>query len=302
MKTKFEEIVDLHAIGGVNTRKLNDLLILAHSENLIPSIEDVEKVMFIGIDFQNDFMEQGELAVPNSHKDIKNVAKFIHNNLEKITTIVVSLDTHQLQQIFHPSWWIDKNGEHPKPFTIITKEDVESGKWVAVDKQEESLHYIRNLEKLGKKQLCIWTYHCIEGTDGAALEGQFSNIIHFHSIARKSAIKKMVKGQDPLSEMYGIIKPEYSQHEYCNDEFLESLKLYDKIIVAGEAKSHCVLESVRQIVEYYANNRDILARIYLLDDCMSPIPGYEEMTEKAFKELKDIYGVNIVNSTDLSLI
>ncbi|GAA3325211.1 hypothetical protein GCM10020331_056150 [Ectobacillus funiculus] len=79
--------------------------------------------------------------------------------------------------------------------------------------------------------------------------------------------------------------------------------MYDKIIVAGEAKSHCVLESVRQIVEYYANNRDILARIYLLDDCMSPIPGYEEMTEKkAFKELKDIYGVNIVNSTDLSLI
>ncbi|GAA3325209.1 hypothetical protein GCM10020331_056140 [Ectobacillus funiculus] len=43
MKTKFEEIVDLHAIGGVNTRKLNDLLILAHSENLIPSIEDIEK-------------------------------------------------------------------------------------------------------------------------------------------------------------------------------------------------------------------------------------------------------------------
>lgn len=301
MRTSFEEIVDLGAIGGENTKKINDLLALANLEDQTPSDLDATRVLLIGIDFQNDFMENGELAVPNSHKDIGNVTKFIYNNLEKITTIAVSLDTHQIHQIFHPSWWVDENGNHPNPFTIITARDVKMGKWVAVEKQEESLEYVQNLEKLSKKQLCIWPYHCIEGTMGAALEGQFSNIVHFHSFVRKSTIEKIVKGKDPLSEMYGIIKPEYDRTDYCNVEFLEMIKSYDKIIIAGEAKSHCVLESVRQILEYYADEKDVTSRLYLLEDCMSSIPGFESATEETFSKFNKEYQVNIVKSTEFSL-
>ncbi|WP_047154097.1 hypothetical protein [Aneurinibacillus tyrosinisolvens] len=301
MKTRFEEIVDVEAVGGENTKKMNDLLALAGLEDIPPSYADTEKILFIGIDFQNDFMENGALGVPHSHKDIANVTRFIYNHLEKITAIAVSLDTHHLQQIFHPSWWVDENGENPKPYTIITAKDVEDGKWTAVEKQEESLEYVQNLEKLGKKQLCIWTYHCIEGTVGAALEGQFSNIIHFHSLVRKSKIDKIIKGRDPLSEMYGIIKPEYDKLNYCNNQFLETIRLYDKIIFAGEAKSHCVLESVKQIVEYYADEKNITSRIYLLEDCMSSIPGFELTTEETFLSFEEQYQVNIVKSTDLSL-
>ena len=46
------------------------------AEELIPAREDKERVMVIGIDFQNDFMENGELGVPNSHRDIRNIRKF----------------------------------------------------------------------------------------------------------------------------------------------------------------------------------------------------------------------------------
>ncbi|WP_027415973.1 hypothetical protein [Aneurinibacillus terranovensis] len=301
MKTRFEEIVDVKAIGGENTKKMNELLDLAASENLNLSTADHERILLIGIDFQNDFMEGGELAVPNSHKDIENITRFIYNNIEKITTIAVSLDTHQPQQIFHPSWWIDKNQNHPAPFTIITAKDVEDGKWMAVEKQEESLEYVQNLEKLGKKQLCIWTYHCIEGTSGAALEGQFSNMIHFYSVARKSTLQKVVKGKDPLSEMYGIIKPEYDREGYHNKTFLEKLKSYDKIIVAGEAKSHCVLESVRQITEYYSDDKNMTSKIYILEDCMSSIPGFEEVTAATFAHFQKKYGITIIKSTELIL-
>lgn len=34
---------------------------------------------------------------------------------------------------------------------------------------------------------------------------------------------------------------------------------------------------------------------------MSPIPSYEEETDKAFEQLKLTYGIHIVNSTDLLL-
>lgn len=302
MKTSFETIVELKAIGGQNTSKINDLLALASKENVSTSAEDAERVLFLGIDFQNDFMENGSLAVPNSHKDIANVTRFIYDNLEKITTIAVSIDTHEPLQIFHPSWWVDENGKHPEPLTIITAKEAESGRWTPVQKYDESLEYVRNLEKLGKKQLCIWTYHCIQGTSGAALENQFSNIIHFHAAARKSEIQKIVKGLDPLSEMYGIIKAEYDRNDYCNHWFLDSLEDYDKIIVAGEAKSHCVLESVKQIAEHYADQKEMTSKIFLLEDCMSPIPGYEENTNEEFNRLQKHYGVNIVRSDSFSLL
>ena len=301
IKTKFEEIVNVAEIGGENTKGLNDLLRIANQNKVAPSIVDEKKVMFMGIDFQNDFMEKGELGVPNAHKDVERVTGFLYKNLTKITTIALSLDTHELHQIFHPSWWVDPSGNHPVPFTVIAKEDVEKGKWTAVKKQKESLNYILHLDRIGKKQLVIWSYHCIEGTHGAALEGQFSNIVHFHSAVRQSKIQKIVKGQDPLSEMYGIIKPEYAEIDCTNYVFLNSLRTYDKIVIAGEAKSHCVLESVRQIIEYYEDNRELTAKIYVLEDCMSPIPGFEESTELAFKELQKNYGIHIVKSTEIML-
>lgn len=301
MKTNFSEIVDLTAIGRHNPIKNNDIFTKALSENLNPASTDKERVLFIGIDFQNDFLEKGELAVPNSHQDVENTLQFLYKNMEKITSIAISLDTHNPQQIFHPTWWIDQDGNHPEAYTIISEDDIKTGTWTAVNHQEESLEYVHQLEQQGRMKLCIWPFHCIEGTFGAALEGQFSNMIHFHSIAKQSPIHKIVKGKDPLSEMYGIIKPEYDKNNDVNIELLEMLKGYDKLIFAGEAKSHCVLESLRQILEHYKEDVSLTSRIYLLDDCMSSILGFEEATEKALNEFKSLYNINIVNSQEMAL-
>lgn len=299
IKTKFNEIVDISAIGGDNPIKINDLLKLASEEEVAPSSTDKQKILFIGIDFQNDFMEKGELAVPNSHKDVENTTKFIYRNIEKITSIAVSLDTHMPHQIFHPSWWVDKDGNHPEPYTIISSTDIQDGKWRAVEKHKESEEYVHQLEKQGRMKLCIWTFHCIEGTYGAALEGQFSNMVHYHSILRKSPINKLIKGKDPLSEMYGIIKPEYDRNNYVNSQFLEQLVEYDKILIAGEAKSHCVLESLRQILEYYQDDMELTSRIYVLQDCMSSIPGFEQNAEETLIGFQNQYKIKIVNSNEL---
>ncbi|HHI3614946.1 TPA: hypothetical protein QCU08_004693 [Bacillus anthracis] len=301
MKTRYEDIVDIESIGMVNTKKMNELLKLANQEDIPFSNKDVEKILLLAIDFQNDFMEEGELGVPNSHKDVENTTKFIYKNLHKITDIMISLDTHQPQQIFHPCWWIDENGNPPEPFTIITAKDIESGKWQARYNKEESLEYVLQLDSIGKKQLCIWPYHCLEGTSGAALENQFANMVYFHSVARDSKTIRVVKGTEPLSEMYGIIRPEYSKEKYLNSRILDQMQLYDKILVVGEAKSHCVLESIRQIVEYYGRDGGINSKIYVLEDCMSPIPHFEEVTNKDFLELNREYGINIVEAKDFVL-
>jgi nicotinamidase-related amidase len=247
-------------------------------------------------------MDNGELGVAGSFKDIENTTRFIYNNMEKITQIAVSLDTHQPQQIFHPTWWINDKGEHPAPFTIITAKDVDDGVWRPVGKKPKaSIEYVKNLEKQGKKQLCVWTYHCLEGTHGAALEGQFANMVYFHSVARKSVALRLRKGMQAATEMYGIIKAEYDPENKVNYNFLNALEKYDKIVIVGEAKSHCVLESISQILDYYKDREDVRRKIYILEDCMSSIQGFEDSTEEAFKEFKNKFSVNITKSTDLVL-
>lgn len=301
MNTPLHEIFDEKRIGYQTKLRINKLLEQAKKEKIIPAAEDTVRTLFLAIDMQNDFMENGELPVPGSHRDIWNAAQFLYNNMNKITQIAVSLDTHQPQQIFHPNWWLDEQGNNPLPFTIIAKEDVQSGKWRPVNNPDESLDYVVNLSEKSKKDLCIWPYHCLEGTFGATLESQFANMVYFHSIARKSVPTRIIKGKDPLSEMYGIIKTEYDQDNYCNIDFLNELKTYDKIIIVGEAKSHCVLESLRQILGYYESSAEVTSRIFVLEDCMSSIPGFEKNTEETFEYFKERYKITVTRSSALTL-
>lgn len=299
MNTPYNEIVNIPSIGAKeNPIALNDILKLANDEQLAPAKQNTERVLFLGIDVQQDFMDNGALGVPGVHGDVERMTKFIYNNMDKIANIAVSIDTHTPHQIFHPCWWVDENGNNPAPYTVITLADLDAGKWKPVIAPKESREYVKHLEQDGKKQLCVWSYHCIQGTTGCALENQFANMIYFHSVAKKSVVKRLVKGTDPLSEMYGIIKPEYDTHNYINIDFLNQLETYDKIVIAGEAKSHCVLETIKQILEHFANRPEITNKIYILGDCMSSIPGYEQVTDDTFNNFVSVYGVNIVNSTD----
>lgn len=310
LKTSYEEIVDVTNIGSpINTRDQNELLKKASLEKLTPSVKNAEKVLVLGIDCQNDFMEKGSLPVPNSHADIERFTRFIYNNMDKITDIMVSLDTHNPFQIFHPCWWIDENGENPDPYTLITINDYDSGKWKPVILPVESRDYLLGLKNKAKRDLMIWTYHCLAGTFGCALENQFSNMVYFHSVAKKSVVQKISKGIDPLSEMYGIFAPEYSVKGTINlsifNRFIDmknnNRPLYDKILIGGQARSHCVLESIRQLLEYFANNPEITQRVYFLEDCASDIQGCEQATKDALDDFKRKYGINIVKSTDLIL-
>jgi nicotinamidase-related amidase len=275
---------------------------LAAMESFSPAANDAEKVLVLGIDLQNDFMEGGSLPVPGSINDIERFTRFIYTNLHAITQIVCSLDTHSFHQIFHPIWWINEKGEHPAPYTIITYNDVTSGAWKPVyGKPANSIKYLNELEARGKKKLCIWPYHCLEGSDGARLEGQFTRMMYFHSATRKSIPAMIRKGTDTYSEMYGIIRPEYDTKNFVNMPVLNLLERFDKIFIAGQAKSHCCLESVKQILEFFVGRPEITQRITFLEDCSSSIPGFEKDTDNEFETFKKQYGIHILKSTDIIL-
>lgn len=299
MITSYNQIIDIANIASHNSNERIDKIIdLGKKEKLQPASMDKERIMLLAIDVQNDFMENiGSLSVQGSKGDVERLTKWIYRHTETLTQIICSLDCHSIKQIFHQDWWIDEKGNHPDPFTIISYKDVLESKWRASNgENDRSLEYLRNLELDGKKQLCIWPYHCLEGTNGAKLESEFTKMLYFHSAARNSTPILIAKGQNPYTEMYGIIKAEYDPQNYINQTVLDAVKEFDKIYVAGEASSHCVLASINQIVEYFANRKDITSKIIILEDCMSPITGFEEATKKAFAELQNKYGVQIEKS------
>jgi nicotinamidase-related amidase len=299
LKLAFEEIVDINAFGRENTRKLNKFLPLAASTKISSAADDRHKVLLVVIDLQVDFMDDGALPVPGAYEDVKRLTRWMYQNLSGITKIAVSLDTHVPHQIFHPCWWVDEKGINPTSYTVITLEDLDKGRWKAVFNPDESREYLIGLKEYGRLDLIIWPYHCIQGTKGAALEAQFANMLYAHEAARKSVPIHLVKGTDPLSEMYGIIKPEFDRNNFANLSFLNLFEEYDQIVVAGQAKTHCVLSSVQQFFEHYRDRQDVLKKFYILEDCMSPIPGFD--VDEEFARFEADYKVKIVKSTKFGL-
>lgn len=304
MKTKYEQIVDVNRIASFDSQEnIPEIIALGKNEKMNPASRDKKRTLLLAIDVQNDFMENiGSLSVQGSKRDVEHMTRWIYKNVEGLTQIICSLDYHSINQIFHAEWWIDKNGNHPQPFTIITHQDVIDGEWQAASgDNKRSLEYLKNLESESKKQLCIWPYHCLAGTFGAKLESEFTKMLYFHSAARNSTPTLITKGENPYTEMYGIIKAEYDPDNYVNQTVLDAVKEFDEIYIAGEASSHCVLASTVQILEYYSDNKDVTSRITILEDCMSPIGGFEESTQKQYKELKEKYNIQIRKSVDVIL-
>src|SRR5262245_42999591 len=90
-----------------------------------PASEDKRRIAAFGIDAQIGFCTPGaSLFVPGAVDDTRRTVEWLYRNLDRITHLSFSLDTHRVFQIFHPSWWVDADGKHPAPFTSISRSDV----------------------------------------------------------------------------------------------------------------------------------------------------------------------------------
>ena len=92
--------------------------------------------------------------------------------------------------------------------------------------------------------------------------------------------------------------PEYPRGN-VNVSFLSMLADYDQVYIAGEAKSHCVLETVNSIMRYFSDQPDILSKFLVLSDCMSsvahPTIDFEALANAAFSRYPTL---RMVKSTD----
>ncbi len=271
--------------------------------------QDTKKVAVILVDYQYDFVNpEGTLYVPGAQDDIARFLSWFYRNAPNITSIYVSMDTHLPFQIFFSSWWRKpKIKEYPQPFTRITIDDISKEVWVPVFQQEWSIEYVRLLKERQKKHLMIWPYHTMEGTLGHTLSTPISEAIAWHSAARNTQPKYIVKGRTIGSEYYGIFEAEIQYPEDpesgLNVALFDAIIKHDKIYVAGEAKSHCVLESEKQLIKRFGSNNELFNKLYFLKDCTSsikhpdPTIDFDALAEEELSHMGKS-GVNIVYSSN----
>jgi nicotinamidase-related amidase len=282
----------------------------AREHGVRPATEDEFRVCLLAVDVQNTFCTpRFELVVPGAVEDNRRLCEWIYRNLGSLTQVVPTLDTHQALQIFHAAFLVDEHGRHPDPYTLVTAGEVERGRWLidpslGVD-ERHLLHYTRTLEHGGKYALTIWPYHALLGGIGHALVSAVEEALFFHTIARESQADVRLKGRHPLTEHYSVLGPEVTRRADGEElvahdrELVEQLLGFDALVIAGQAKSHCVAWTVDDLLR---DEPALAERVYLLEDCSSPVvvPGAVDYTEEADAAYARFAraGVHLVRSTD----
>ncbi len=298
----------------------------ARQHGLQPAGADAKRIQLLLVDVQNTFcIPDFELFVggrsgTGAVDDNRRLSEFMYRNLGRITGITATMDTHQLMQIFHAMFFVDADGKHPAPYTLIQAEELKSGRWAfnpaLADRfkitpeygQEMMIFYAEKLAKRGKYALTIWPYHALLGGIGHALVSCIEEALFYHSVARLSQAQFEIKGNQPFTEHYSVIGPEVTKGPRGeelgrhNPAFAEQLKTVDALIIAGQAKSHCVAWTISDLLYDLRKIDPALAnKVYLLEDCTSPVvvPGadFTAAADEAFAEFA-LAGMHVVKSTD----
>lgn len=254
------------------------------------------------IDAQFDFCNpQGSLYVPGAENDVERIAQLIATHGAEIDAIFVTLDTHHVLDIAHPLFWEDPNGNTVAPFTLITSAAVKSGKWRPRYQQEYVLEYLEKLEKEGEFKHFIWPEHCLIGSRGAALDDTILHAILSWTHRTGKDYEAVIKGTNPLTEHFGVFRAqvpiEGAPETQLDQKFLSELEAFDRVLIAGEARSHCVATSVKQILRYAP---ELSSKVTLLTDCVSDVTNFGYLADPIFEEAKE-KGVQFITSKEVQI-
>ena len=297
-----------------------------------PAASDETRVHLLLIDVQKDFcFPEGTLYVGGRSgrgaiDDSRRLSELVYRNLDVITEITTTMDTHLVYQIFFASFWLGRDDQPLTAHRVVTAEQIKAGearpnpamaRWLCGGNYtwlcKQVLHYCQELERAGKYQLYLWPPHCLLGTDGHALAGVLAEARLFHSYVRTAQSTVEVKGGNPLTENYSVLRPEVlsrfdgSALAQRNTQFISTLLAADAVIIAGQAASHCVKSTIDDLLgEIAAVDRALARKVYVLTDCMSAVAvpdgrggfaaDFTQEAEGALQRFADA-GMNLVTST-----
>jgi nicotinamidase-related amidase len=114
-------------------------------------------------------------------------------------------------------------------------------------------------------------------------------------------VRKVFKGMNAWTENYSALRAEVpdplDEGTALNTSLIGELGRGGRIVIAGEASSHCV----RATTEHLVDNMDPAhaAKIVLLSDCMNPVAGFEAQAQEFLASMRN-RGASVMRSDELA--
>ena len=264
------------------------------------------------IDPQNDFCDlpaaqrpagaAPALPVAGADADMRRLAALIDDSTGSIDAITVTLDSHHRLDIAHPTFWQRGDGREVSAFTEITAKQVRAGEFRSRDaaSMPRTLAYLDALEARGRYTLMVWPVHCEIGTWGHEVHADVAAACRAWEARRDRAANAVRKGENPWTEHYSAVLAEVPDaddpHTQLNRALIEDLDRADRILIAGEASSHCVRATTEHIVANLPGGRP--ERVTLVTDCMSAVGGFTAQHDAFFEAMRAL-GVVLTTSAEL---
>lgn len=252
----------------------------------------MKRVEMLIIDPQNDFCNpKGSLFVTGADRDSKRLAALLTRISSMIYDIHVTLDTHHWYDIAHPGFWRDNKGSNPQPFTQISVDDVEQNVWMPVDPRKEmrayALDYVKTLRDNNRYQLCVWPVHCLIGTAGNNVVEPIQKALAQWEKENTAMVNYVTKGSNYKTEHYSALQADVPDPAdpatMLNTRLIQTLEQADIIALSGQALSHCVANTIRDIADNFGEEN--IQKLVLLEDTTSAVPGFEHLAETFMDEM-----------------
>jgi nicotinamidase-related amidase len=261
-----------------------------------------KKIHLICIDPQVDFCDpKGALSVKGADKDMERLAAMVKRLGPKLDDIHVTLDSHHYIHVAHPVFWKNSSGSNPNPFTIIKAQDVRDGTWTTTKPSlfKRAKEYVETLEKNARYPLCIWPPHCLIGSVGQTVYPPLYEAL-MEWCRGFATIDFVTKGSNILTEHYSAIVADVPDPNdpgtQLNVNFLNTINEADMVLLAGEARSHCLANTGRDACNYFSDD-SLVKKLVFLADATSDVPGFENYGEQFVKEMK-ARGMQVTTTKD----
>jgi nicotinamidase/pyrazinamidase len=129
---------------------------------------------------------------------------------------------------------------------------------------------------------------------------EMSDALHAWCEKRTRAIDYVLKGHNMLTEHYSALRADVEREDdvrtQFNQETFNRLRNADRVIICGQALSHCVAFTTRDLLSRWPSEE--AAKVVLLKDCASPVPSFEQAAEDFISEIT-AQGATVTTSDQL---
>jgi nicotinamidase/pyrazinamidase len=263
-------------------------------------------------------LHDGELCVPGAWDDMGRVGNLVTRLDDIIDDITVTLDSHDQLHIAHPMWYRHvQTGAEPAPFTVMRVEDVvrdpqtnkvtsgriigsvmdaggnsqDVGEYrtVRASFRVHTLNYLADLAAGGRYPHVIWPFHCLIGTSGHNIVDPLRDALVAWERKNIARVNKVTKGSNMGVEHFSALRAEVvdpnDPYTDINTNLINTLMAGDEVLLTGEALSHCLANTVRDIANQFAQTDEFIKKCVLLTDASSNVPGFEKYGQSFIKEM-----------------